>query len=63
MVPDIVLPSVDDHFDTIGEDKLDNPLEYDTIPSASFEKLNRVQPYLWRVGETLSPASGLGVGF
>ncbi len=46
VVPDIVLPSVNDHLDYIGEDKLDNPLEWDTIPSAQFEKLNRVQPYL-----------------
>jgi carboxyl-terminal processing protease len=46
VVPDIVLPSVDDHLDMVGEDKLDNPLEYDTIPTAPFEKLNRVQPYL-----------------
>jgi carboxyl-terminal processing protease len=46
VVPDIVLPSINDHFDSLGEDKLDNPLEWDTIPSAEYEKLNRVQPYL-----------------
>lgn len=43
--PDIVLPSVDDYLE-VGEASLDNPLEWDTIDSAKYEKLNRVQPYL-----------------
>jgi carboxyl-terminal processing protease len=46
VIPDIVLPSVDDHLESIGEASLENPLPWDTIETAKFEKLNRVQPYL-----------------
>jgi carboxyl-terminal processing protease len=46
VIPDIVLPSVDDHLESIGEAALENPLPWDTIETAKFEKLNRVQPYL-----------------
>jgi carboxyl-terminal processing protease len=45
VVPDIVLPSVNNHIE-VGEASLDNPLEWDTIQSADYEKMNRVQPYL-----------------
>ena len=45
VVPDIILPSVNNYIE-VGEASLENPLEWDTIPAASYEKLNRVQPYL-----------------
>ena len=46
VLPDIVLPSVFNYSKDIGEAALDNPLEWDTIKSAKFEKLNRVGPFL-----------------
>jgi carboxyl-terminal processing protease len=46
VMPDIVLPSVLNSLKDIGESALDNPMEWDTIPSAHFAKLNLVQPYL-----------------
>lgn len=46
VVPDIILPSVNDYYPELGESSLENPLSWDTIDSASYEKLNRVQPYL-----------------
>jgi carboxyl-terminal processing protease len=45
VVPDIVLPSVDNVAD-IGETALDNPLPWDTITSSDFDHMNRVAPYL-----------------
>lgn len=45
VVPDIVLPSLYDATD-IGEKSLDNPMPWDTIPSANYEKLNLTQPYV-----------------
>jgi carboxyl-terminal processing protease len=44
--PDIVLPSVLNVSKDIGEKSLDNALPWDTIPSANYEKLDRVAPYL-----------------
>jgi carboxyl-terminal processing protease len=46
VMPDIVLPSVLNYSKDIGEDALENPLKWDTIPSAKFEKLNLVAPCL-----------------
>jgi carboxyl-terminal processing protease len=46
VVPDIVLPSLLSESDDIGEKALKNPLEWDTIPSARFERLNLVAPYV-----------------
>jgi carboxyl-terminal processing protease len=46
VVSDIALPSIDDYLEGIGEASLENPLDFDTIPSVKFDKLNRVQPYL-----------------
>ncbi|MBK9139413.1 MAG: carboxy terminal-processing peptidase [Verrucomicrobia bacterium] len=43
--PDIVLPSVANYME-VGEASLDYPLPWDTIESARFDKLDRVQPYL-----------------
>lgn len=43
--PDIVLPSVNNHAD-VGESSLDNAMEWDNIPQAEFEKLDRVTPFL-----------------
>jgi carboxyl-terminal processing protease len=45
VVPDMVLPSVNNYIE-VGEASLDNPLEWDTIPAASFEKVTQVEPYL-----------------
>ena len=42
---DIVLPSTTDFAD-VSEAKLKDPLPWDVVPSKSFERLNRVQPYL-----------------
>lgn len=46
VLADIVLPSVLNYWKDIGESSLENPLPWDMIPSARYEKLNRVQPYL-----------------
>lgn len=43
---DIVLPGILNHSTLIGEGALDNALAWDTIPPASYDKLNLVQPYL-----------------
>jgi carboxyl-terminal processing protease len=45
VTPDIVLPSVNNHIE-VGEASLDNPLEWDTIPSAQYARLGRVEPHL-----------------
>ena len=45
VTPDIALPSINNYAD-VGETSLDNALTWDTIPSAKFDKVNRVQPYL-----------------
>jgi carboxyl-terminal processing protease len=45
VVPDIILPSVNDYLE-VGESSLDDPLPWDTITSAPFEPVNRIQPYL-----------------
>jgi carboxyl-terminal processing protease len=46
VLPDIVLPSVRNYLKEMGEASLPNPLEWDTIKSARYDKLNLVQPYL-----------------
>ncbi|HVV01878.1 MAG TPA: carboxy terminal-processing peptidase, partial [Verrucomicrobiae bacterium] len=46
VVPDIILPSVVSVSKDFGETALDNPLPWDTIPSAKFDKLNYVAPYV-----------------
>jgi carboxyl-terminal processing protease len=46
VLPDIVLPSVLNYSKDIGESALENPLQWDTIPSARFDKLNLVEPCL-----------------
>jgi carboxyl-terminal processing protease len=45
VTPDIVLPSVNNHA-KLGEASLDNPLPWDEVPAAKFEKMNMVAPYL-----------------
>jgi carboxyl-terminal processing protease len=44
VTPDLVLPSVNSHLD-VGESSLENPLEYDTIAPADYQKVNRVRPF------------------
>ena len=46
VVPDIILPDVLNYSPDIGETSQENPLPWDTIPSAKYDKLNLVQPYL-----------------
>jgi carboxyl-terminal processing protease len=46
VVPDIILPSIWNESKDIGEASLDNALPYDTIPSAKYEHLDLVTPYL-----------------
>jgi carboxyl-terminal processing protease len=43
---DIVLPDILNYSPDIGENALENPLPWDSIPGANFQKLNLVQPYL-----------------
>ena len=44
--PDIILPDVLNYSTQIGESALDNPLPWDTIQPANYDKLNLVQPFL-----------------
>jgi carboxyl-terminal processing protease len=46
VLPDIVLPSVLNQSEDIGEAALDTALPWDVIKSARYEKLNQVDPYL-----------------
>jgi carboxyl-terminal processing protease len=46
VVPDIILPSVFNEAKEFGEGALENPLPWDTIESAKYDHLNRVEPYL-----------------
>jgi carboxyl-terminal processing protease len=46
VVPDIILPSILNESQEIGEKALENPLPWDTIRSAKFDRLNLVEPYL-----------------
>jgi carboxyl-terminal processing protease len=46
VIPDIVLPSVANESKDIGESALENPLPWDTIPSAKYDHFNLVEPYL-----------------
>src|SRR6266571_474878 len=46
VIPDIVLPSIWDNHPEIGEAALTNALRWDTIHSATYEKMNRIEPYL-----------------
>jgi carboxyl-terminal processing protease len=62
VMPDIVLPDRLNYSTQYGESSLDNPLPWDTIPTAdyaklnaNYSKLNLVQPYL---DELLQRSSG-----
>ncbi len=46
VVPDLILPSPINESKEVGEASLDNPLEWDTIDAAAFERLNLVAPYV-----------------
>ena len=45
VTPDIVLPSIYNHAE-VGEASLDNPLPWDTIAPASYDKMNRIDSLL-----------------
>ena len=55
VMPDLVLPDVLNYSTQFGESSLDNPLPWDTIPTANYSKLNLVQPYL---GELFRRSNG-----
>ncbi len=44
VVPDIILPSVLSYSPDIGESALENPLPWDTIETAQFDRMNMVEP-------------------
>lgn len=46
VVPDLVLPSVNNYAEEVGEAALKNPLDWDEVAPAHYERLNLVQPYL-----------------
>jgi carboxyl-terminal processing protease len=46
VMSDIVLPDRLNYSTQFGDSSLDNPLPWDTIPTANYSKLNLVQPYL-----------------
>ena len=46
VMSDIVLPSKLNYVKEIGESALENTLPWDVIPSARYDKLNLVEPYL-----------------
>jgi len=46
VTPDLILPDIYNYSTQIGESNLDNPLAWDTIEPATYEKFNLVQPYL-----------------
>jgi carboxyl-terminal processing protease len=46
VTPDIVLPDLYNYSTQAGESNLDNPLAWDTIQPATYDKFNLVQPYL-----------------
>jgi carboxyl-terminal processing protease len=46
VVPDIILPSVLGESKELGENTLENALDADSVPSAEYERLNLVAPYL-----------------
>ena len=46
VMSDIVLPSKLNYIKEIGESALENALQWDVIPSAKYNKLNQVEPYL-----------------
>ncbi|HVU27438.1 MAG TPA: carboxy terminal-processing peptidase [Verrucomicrobiae bacterium] len=55
VTPDIILPDRLSYLDGIGESSLDNPLSWDTIHAADYDKLNLIEPYLTEL-EKLSDA-------
>jgi carboxyl-terminal processing protease len=46
VVPDIILPDLLNYDEDIGETSLENPLPWDTISGAKYDKFNLVQPYV-----------------
>jgi carboxyl-terminal processing protease len=46
VLSDIVLPSKWNYVKEIGESALENALQWDNIPSAKYDQLNQVAPYL-----------------
>lgn len=59
---DIVLPSLSDLSD-VSESSLQDPLPWDTVSAARFQKLNRVQPYLAQLRDDASKRVQTDKGF
>jgi len=51
VVPDIILPDILNYSDEIGETSLENPLQWDTISGADYDKLNLTYDK-WNLVET-----------
>lgn len=62
VTPDLVLPSVNNHLE-VGEASLTNALPWDTIPSATFEPLGRIQPTLAELSRLSQERLGLDPDF
>ncbi|MDQ6631776.1 MAG: carboxy terminal-processing peptidase [Verrucomicrobiota bacterium] len=45
VIPDLILPSINNYAE-VGEASLENPLPWDEVSPAKYEKLNRVAPFL-----------------
>ncbi len=59
VIPDIVLPGINSHLET-GEASLTNALPWDTIPSARFDRVDRVASYLPALKEKSGTRIGAG---
>ena len=59
VIPDLVLPGVNSHLET-GEASLTNALPWDTIPSARFDRVERVAAYLPALKEKSAARIGAG---
>ncbi len=51
VVPDIIFPDVLNYSSFVGETALENPLPWDTIKPAKYDKFNLVEPYLTTLHE------------
>jgi carboxyl-terminal processing protease len=59
---DIVLPSLSDLSD-VSESSLQDPLPWDTVPAARFQKVNQIQPYLAQLRESAAKRVQTDKGF
>ena len=62
VTPDLILPSVANAYE-VGESSLDNPLAWDTIPQAAYEKVDRVAPFLAELKKRSEARTGTELDF